>query len=136
MASSSPTQVAPGQTITLETAEAPEARSVSVTLPDGSTRVVPVDASGTQAAFSATAQVGLYRYRIGKAEDAFVVNCGQAGESDVRPAEDLGIKAEALDAAALAESGGGRRALWPVALLAALTLLLLETVLFHRRVFF
>jgi hypothetical protein len=132
----SPTQVAPGQTITLETADAPEAGSVSVSLPDGSTRAVPVDASGTQAAFSATAQTGVYRYRIGKAEDAFVVNCGQAGESDARLAEDLGIKAEALDADALAGGSRGRRALWPFALLAAMTLLLMETILFHRRVFF
>ena len=85
---------------------------------------------------SATSQTGVYRYRIGKTEDAFVVNAGQAGESDVRLAEELGIKAEALEAATLADSGPNRRPLWPAALLAALALLVLETILFHRRVFF
>jgi hypothetical protein len=132
----SPTQVAPGETITLETSAAPDARSVSVTLPDGTTQEASVDASGLQAAFSVTAQTGAYRYRVGKAEDAFVVNCGQTGESDVRPAKDLGLKAETLDAGALAAGAVGRRALWPAALLAAMTLLVLETILFHRRVFF
>lgn len=132
----SPTQVAPGQTITLETADAPEAASVSVTLPDGSARTAPVDVSGMQSAFSATAQTGVYRYRIGNAENSFVVNCGQAGESDVRPAEDLEIKAEALDADALAGSSQSRRALWPFALMAVVALLVLEAILFHRRVFF
>jgi hypothetical protein len=132
----SPTQVAPGQTITLETSDAPDARSVSVTLPDGTAQAAAVDASGLQAAFSATAQIGVYRYRIGKVEGAFVVNCGQAGESDVRPADDLGIKAESLDADALASGGWGRRALWPAALMAAVALLVLEAILFHRRIVF
>ena len=132
----SPTQVAPGQTITLETADWPEAHSVSVTLPGGAGLAAPVDASGAKAAFSSTGQTGVYRYRVGTSDDAFVVNCGQMGESDARPAEDLGIQAETLDAATLTAIAPGRRTLWPAALMAALVLLVLEAILFHRRVFF
>ena len=98
----SPTQASPGQTITLETADWPETSSVRVTLPDGTVQSAAVDDSGMKAAFSATAQPGVYRYGMGNVQDAFVVNCGQTGESDVRPAEDLGIQTEPLDAANLA----------------------------------
>src|SRR5262249_6894965 len=55
----SPTQVAPGQTITLDTGDEPEVRSVNVTLPDGTVQSAAIDESGTAAAFSATAQPGV-----------------------------------------------------------------------------
>ncbi|MFB3893069.1 MAG: VWA domain-containing protein [Phycisphaerae bacterium] len=135
-ASEPPTQVAPGGTIRLPSGESADARSASVTSPDGRVETVPIDAAAGDAYFAGTAAPGVYRYRIGKAQGSFAVNCGSAGESDVRPTEDMGFKPEALDAAKLAAVAPGGRRLWPYLLVAVAVLLAFEAVVFHRRIYF
>jgi len=130
------TQVAPGATITLDAAEVPEAETVTVARPTGRAERVPIDPESGAAFFSATASAGVYRYTIGSREDAFAVNTGAPFESDVRPAEDLALDAEMLDAEALAAIFPAGRALWPYLLIVAALALTFEAIVFHRRVYF
>ncbi len=132
------TQVAPGETFALNADESRDAGRITVITPAGRVETVvvgPESPDGT-AFFANTSQAGVYRYRIGKKEDAFTVNTGRRIESDVRPAEDLGFKPEVVNASDLAAIRPVGRALWPYLLLAAALLLAVEAVLFHRRVYF
>jgi len=131
-----PTQVAPGAAVTL--AWPPEVESVKVTRPDGSTvRVVP---QRGWAAFADTAQLGVYEAAWQRSDPAagqederasFAVNLFSPQESDVRPAE-------ALPLAGMEGTGEGerpqqaRREWWRPLGLAALTLLMIEWLVYQR----
>jgi hypothetical protein len=131
-------QVDAGGTMSID-AVGTDAGTVNVTMPGGSSEMVAVDAESGIAYFSGTREPGVYKYRIGSKEDSFVVNCGRRSETNVRPAEDLGLKAKVLDAGGLAGgSVGGMsdRRLWIYPLLAATLLLAIEAILFHRRIYF
>jgi hypothetical protein len=149
------TQVAPGETISLDGGTgglgaaggtSQVSGSVTVTTPGGRVETVSVDPALGVAFFGDTSVPGVYRYRIGKKEDAFAVNIGTGGlvptsgtrrsESDVRPVEDLGFKPEVVNAAELASVRPGGRAIWPYLLLAAALLLAFEAIVFHRRIYF
>lgn len=154
-ASEPATQVSPGGTIALDASQCPGAASVIVTTPAGETRTVSIDPSSGAAFFSATDAPGVYRYRVGKKEDAFAVNCGRReatdvlrldplggsavgaiGDKTVRPVDDLGFKPQMLDAAKLAATPAGDRNIWPYLLMAAAAILIFETIVFHRRIYF
>ena len=130
------TQVAPGETIALDASAAPEVDTVTVVTPAGDAETVPVDADTGNAFFAATSAAGVYTCRIGKTEDAFVVNAGGRFESDLRAADDLATGAEALEADALARVFPGGRELWPYLLFVAGLLLAAEAIVFHRRICF
>jgi hypothetical protein len=131
------TQAAPGATIALAAGpDSQESATATVTTPTGRVESVPVDPKSGVALFADTSAAGVYRWRIGAKEDAFAVNLGARAESDVRPAQDLGLKAPVVSASDLASARPGGRALWPWLLLPAGILLAVEAVLFHRRVFF
>ncbi|UCC63331.1 MAG: BatA and WFA domain-containing protein [Anaerolineae bacterium] len=131
-----PTQVAPGAAVTL--AWPPEVESVKVTRPDGSTvRLVP---EGGRAAFADTVQLGVYEAAWQRSDPAagqederanFAVNLFSPQESDVRPAE-------ALPLAGMEGTGEGerpqqaRREWWRPLALAALTLLMIEWLVYQR----
>jgi len=131
-----PTQVAPGATIALDAGEDVDAEKVTVVTPAGDGETVPVDPETGVAFFGATSTAGVYRYRVGKTEDAFAVNPGGRFESDVRPAKDLALEAETLDADELAAIYPGGRELWPWLLLVAALVLTFEAIVFHRRIYF
>ncbi|MCL2640671.1 MAG: BatA and WFA domain-containing protein, partial [Phycisphaerales bacterium] len=97
-------QVEAGGTITID---ADDENSVMVTTSAGVKVKVPADVDG-KAYFSATREAGVYRYRVGAKDEAFVVNCGQ----DMRVVEEVGLKAEAWDGDRWGGVGVGGRQLW------------------------
>ncbi len=112
------------------------AESVRVTAPDGGVQVLPV--RGDALVYSDTRQLGIYLLEIVVAGEVkqrqhFAVNLFATGESDITPVAEadlvLGGGAVRLDA----EDQLGLREFWIVAALLALLLLLIEWVVYHRR---
>lgn len=112
------------------------AESARVTAPDGSVQVLPV--RGDALVYSATDQLGIYLLEIVVAGEVkrrqhFAVNLFATGESDIAPVAEaelvLGGGALQVDA----EDQQGLRELWIAAALLALLLLLIEWVVYHRR---
>ena len=112
------------------------AESVRVTAPDGGVQVLPV--RGDALVYSDTRQLGIYLLEIVVAGEVkqrqhFAVNLFATGESDITPVAEadlvLGGGAVRLDV----EDQLGLREFWIVAALLALLLLLIEWVVYHRR---
>ena len=112
------------------------AESARVTAPDGSVQVLPV--RGDALVYSATDQLGIYLLEIVVAGEVkqrqyFAVNLFATGESDIAPVAEtdlmLGGGAVQVDV----EDQLGLREFWIVAAALALLLLLIEWVVYHRR---
>lgn len=112
------------------------AESARITAPDGSVQVLPV--RGDALVYTATDQLGIYLLEIVQAGEVkrrqrFAVNLFATGESDIAPVAQaelvLGGGAVQIDV----EEQLGLRELWLVAAVLALLLLLIEWLVYHRR---
>jgi Ca-activated chloride channel family protein len=125
-----PTQVAPGTPVSFSLP--PEAESVTVNRPDGSsTRLVP---AGSRAVFADTGQLGIYNVTWNRFETTqahFAVNLFSPQESDVQPAETLPVLVTG-EAEGDERPGQVRREWWRALALFALALLLVEWLVYHR----
>lgn len=121
----------PGEPITAPIPR--QTSNVRITRPDGTEdRVL---STGYQSIhYARTRQVGAYRVHPGVVgDDVFAVNLFNAVESRVEPVSMLTIGADAVEAQMI--SAEVNEPAWPYLLLAALVLLLIEWVVYNRRVF-
>lgn len=112
------------------------AESIRVTTPDGTVHELP--AAGDQVAFADTSQLGLYRLEIlqdGEPTSAqsFAVNLFATGESDIKPVPEAELQLGGGMVAADADEQLGTQEFWMWLALAALLLLAIEWVVYHRR---
>ncbi len=112
------------------------AESARVTAPDGSVQVLPV--RGDALVYSATDQLGIYLLEIVVAGEVkrrqhFAVNLFATGESDIAPVAEAELVLGGGVVQVDAEDQQGLRELWIAAALLALLLLLIEWVVYHRR---
>ena len=129
------TQALPGTTIVLDERLTTQTESVTVTAPDRTPYVVPVEAESGRALFGATSLPGVYTWKAAKGEGSFVVNIDPA-ESNITPSTDLGFAAETLSADKLAQLHKRGQPLWPYLLAVAACLVTFEAIVFHRRIYF
>ena len=114
------------------------ADSLRFTLPDGAIRELEIE--GESLAFTETEQLGLYRLEALQADEAvqaqsFAVNLFGAGESAIEPLPEAELEA-ALGGGALAlaeDEQLGLQEYWSLFALAALLLLIIEWIVYHRR---
>lgn len=112
------------------------AESLRVTLPDGSTRTMTVDAE--QMSFTETAQLGLYSIEVlagGEvlSSDTVAVNLFDRRESDIRPIPPEAIRLGGGETLIEPEEQFSLREFWPLIAAAALAVLLIEWIVYHRR---
>ena len=114
------------------------ADTLRITLPDGSTRDLPVEDASL--AFTETDQIGLYRLEALQAGEAlqaqsFAVNIFGAGESDIKPLPEAELQARlgGGEAIAAADEQLGLQEFWMLLAAAALLLLVIEWIVYHRR---
>jgi hypothetical protein len=123
--------VTPGEPVTIPAA--PKTREIRIARPDGETETVPT--GGAQAVYYArTRHTGTYKLepRLPGSE-VFAVNLFNANESNIAPPKSLVLGAESQmpQLATIQATKPG----WPYFLLAILVLLLLEWIVYNRRVF-
>ncbi len=111
------------------------ADSLRVSLPDGSTRTLPVNTPTVN--FTETGEIGLYRVDALSAGEVvssgvFSVNLFDPTESAITPQTTITIGDEEITPQA--EGEVGQREFWPLVALFALILLLIEWIIYHRRV--
>lgn len=112
------------------------AESVRVTAPNDSAQVLPV--RGDALVYSDTDQIGIYTLEIMQAGEVqqrqhFAVNLFATGESNIAPVAETDLVLGGGAVQADVEEQLGVRELWIVAALLALLLLLIEWVVYHRR---
>ena len=112
------------------------AESVRVSTPDGNVQVLPV--RGDALVFSDTNQLGIYLLEIVQAGEAkqrqhFAVNLFGTGESDIAPVAEADLVLGGGAVKVEVEEQLGLQELWTVAAALALLLLLIEWVVYHRR---
>jgi hypothetical protein len=133
----------PGDTVELDLAQ--RAKSVTVVLPDKSTRDLPTPTAG-KLAFHETEQLGVYDVQAaGQLAARFAVNLFDRDESDVRlrARQDGKEGVQTVESVAIgytdvdAESSSSpmRKELWTWLLMAALAVLVLEWYIYNRRVY-
>lgn len=109
-----------------------DAQTVTITRPDGSQEVLPLAA---EMAYGGATQPGLYTLSVSVGDapqtQAFAVNLFGTGESLIAPQTALHLGGQAV--AAEQEAQFTLREFWPLAALLALVMLLLEWVIYHRR---
>lgn len=120
---------------TLEVRPPLDADTVRITLPDDQTRDLPIDRETL--IFAETDQPGSYQLEVLRGGELvqsapFAVNLFSAEESEIAPRETL-----TLGTTEIAEAGEeelGEQEFWPIVLLGALLLLLIEWYVYHQRV--
>jgi len=123
--------VIPGEPVTIPVP--PRTTEIKISRPDGEPETIP---TGGAAAvyYASTRRVGLYKVDPAqRGSEAFAVNLFNATESDIRPPPTLVLGAENQKpqlATIQAVKPG-----WPYFLIAILALLLLEWIVYNRRVF-
>ncbi|MFQ5413676.1 MAG: BatA and WFA domain-containing protein [Phycisphaerae bacterium] len=123
--------VAPGQPVTLPIPKGVE--QVTIRHPDNATDPVP-SAGFQNIHYARTRDVGVYHVEPGvPGADAFVVNLFNAVESDVSPANTLTIGAESVRASQ--STVRVRRPAWQYFLAGVLALLLIEWIVYNKRIF-
>lgn len=123
--------IEPGQPVTIPTP--PREESVTITRPDGASDTVH-PGKNQSLSYAATRTVGIYRLSPAlPGEEAFAVNLFNSVESDVAPADVLNFGSETVGASS-GEVPVNRPA-WNYFLLAILGILLLEWLVYNRRVF-
>ncbi len=123
--------ISPGEPVTLPVPQG--ADEVDVVRPDGTTDSIPT-AEYRTIHYARTRQVGAYRVEPGVPRgDAFAVNLFNETESNVTPAQTVTLGADRVEA----RSGTVdiNKPAWMYFLLALLLLLLLEWIVYNRRVF-
>ena len=123
--------VTPGEPVTLPVPE--RTTEAKVHRPDGQTDTVP--AGGYQTInYARTRKVGTYRIEPGvPGQDVFAVNLFNPSESRVEPAATVHIGAERVETQAATVEVN--QPAWPFLLMALLVILLLEWVVYNRRVY-
>ncbi len=114
------------------------ADSLRITLPDGAIRELPVE--GERMAFTETAQLGLYQLEVLQAGEvmqsqAFAVNLFGSGESDIAPLPEdaLQLRLGGGAVALAADEQLGLQEFWAWLVAGALMLLIIEWIVYHRR---
>jgi hypothetical protein len=121
----------PGGTFTV--AARPSESSITITRPDGETEEMPVRSSGL-VTYGQTDQAGIYRASTGIAgEDARAVNLLDAEESFIAPNARFRISQGEVATAQAVEATN--RPLWPYVLAAMGLILLVEWIVYNRRMF-
>jgi hypothetical protein len=131
--------VTPGNTVSIPPVEGAE--RVTITRPDGKSRVFPVGADRTPIPFGATETPGTYQvvYTGGGKDlqtDAFTVNVGDELESDLRPGRPLDLSSIAGGANTTLAAGAPQRqgvGVAPWLLAGVLILLAAEWLVMSRR---
>ncbi len=129
--------VTPGEPVTLPVPG--RTREAKVHRPDGETDLVTLpegedDLGPTTINYARTRRVGTYRIEPGvTGQDVFAVNLFNPSESRVEPVETVRIGAESVEAQAATVEVN--EPAWPFLLMALLVILLLEWVVYNRRVF-
>jgi hypothetical protein len=109
------------------------ASKVTVRRPDGRTDTVDTLGSDT-VPYAQTRTVGVYRVTpTTPGQERFAVNLFSATESNVAPNEQFALGAEAVAGTKGVQKV--QKPLWPYVLLAALALVLLEWIIYNKRVF-
>jgi Ca-activated chloride channel homolog len=111
-----------------------DADSVRVSLPDGSTRMLPVDRETL--VFADTETPGIYTVDVLQGEEVvqsapFAVNLFAPNESDITPQSSITLGNNVITQAPREEVG--QREFWPWVALAALIILLIEWYVYQRR---
>lgn len=114
------------------------ADSLRITTPDGAARDLPVE--GESLVFTDTGQLGLYRLEVMQAGEvlqaqSFAVNIFGTGESDITPLPEDQLQAR-LGGGAVALAADeqlGLQEFWILLAAAALLLLVIEWIVYHRR---
>lgn len=123
--------ISPGEPLTIPAAEG--TATITMHRPDGVSEGIPTS-GGPSAHYARTRHVGVYRAEPGlPGQDIFVVNLFNPTESDVAPASEL-----ALGGVPMATQTGKietTRPGWPYVLIALLVLLVLEWIIYNRRVY-
>jgi hypothetical protein len=122
-----PAQAAPGEPLAIPLPLGVE--RLAVIRPDGS-RLQLAGEQGS-AAFADTRQPGVYRVEWQGGEAAFAVNLFAPQESDIRPAAELPLSAAAAGET-VEPAGRARREWWQPLGYAALALLVMEWLVYHR----
>lgn len=123
--------VVPGEPIVLPVA--PNLESTRVTRPDGGIDTVPVDPTHV-ATYGHTGRVGLYEIETGTDDDGTrAVNLLDEQESFIAP--NAAFRMAAGDVTQTGGSELARRALWPYFLIGLGVILLLEWIVYTRRVY-
>lgn len=112
------------------------AESIRVTTPEGTVHELPVE--GDKVAFADTGKLGLYRLEVLQAGEvvsaqSFAVNLFATGESDIGPVPEADLQLGGGLVAAEADEQLGTQEFWMWLALAALLLLAIEWVVYHRR---
>lgn len=111
-----------------------EADRIRITLPDGQQRLLPVERATV--VFAETREPGLYRLDVLRGEEVlqsqpFAVNLFDASESDITPRPTINIAGNTIAQSVREELG--QREFWPEAALLALLVLLIEWLVYQRR---
>jgi hypothetical protein len=123
----------PGMPVTLE---APDSHTaLDVQIPSGATVHLPPSTSG-KLTFTATDELGVYRVLSGgKQFEQFAVNLLDPAESNIRPETDPAIKIGYVEVAGKTSWVAGHREIWRELVLGGLALVLLEWLIYLRRVY-
>ncbi len=129
----------PGMPVTLESpdsgAPGTPGRGLDVQVPSGTTVHLPPSSSG-KLTFTATDELGVYRIlSAGKLVQQFAVNLLDKDESNIRPPTDPSIKIGYVEVAGKTGWVAGHREIWRELVLGGLAIVLLEWLIYLRRVF-
>jgi hypothetical protein len=105
--------------------------SAQITLPDGTTKPLTVDANTKEIVFGDTFKQGAYRLRAGTNETVFCVNLLDAAESNIKPRDELQFGQYAKVSATTMQRANME--LWRTIAALALLVLLFEWWYYHRR---
>ncbi len=106
-------------------------KSAQVTMPDGATKSLAVDAGANEIVFGDTAKVGTYHLRAGTNDTVFCVNLLDAAESNIRPRDEIKLGEYTRVAATTVQRENLE--LWRSIAAVALAMLLFEWWWYHRR---
>jgi len=105
--------------------------SAQITLPDGTTKPLTVDANAKEIVFGDTFKQGTYRLRAGTNETVFCVNLLDAAESNIKPRDELQFGQYAKVSATTLQRANME--LWRTIAALGLLVLLFEWWYYHRR---
>jgi len=106
-------------------------KNAQITLPDGTSRTLPIDATANEFVFGETYRQGAYRLHIGTNNLTFCVNLLDAAESNIKPRDELQLgKYTRVHATSLQRTN---MELWRTITGLALLMLMVEWWYYHRR---